>query len=127
MLKRMNPKGAPQPGTRYSQAVEAAAGMRWLYISGQIGLTPEGKVVEGAEAQLEQAWRNILACLKEGGMEPQDLVKITVLLTRKEDIPVSRTVRERMIPGIAPASTLIVVAGLASPDYLIEIEAIAAR
>ena len=127
MLNRMNPKGAPQPASKYSQAVEAAAGMRWLHISGQIGVTPEGKVVEGAEGQLEQAWRNILACLQEAGMEPKDLVKITVLLTRKEAIPLSRAVRDRMIPGVAPASTLMVLAGLASPDYLIEIEAIAAK
>lgn len=59
-------------------------------------------------------------------MGPQDLVKVTVLLTRAEDIPVAREIRQRMLQGAEPASTLMIVAGLASPQFLAEIEAIAA-
>lgn len=100
--------------------------MRWLHISGQVGVDPSGKVLEGAEAQIEQIWRNVLGCLKAAGMGPQDLVKVTVLLTRREDIAVSRDIRRRMLDGAEPASTLMIVSGLASPDLLAEIEAIAA-
>jgi len=77
-------------------------------------------------AQIEQIWRNILGCLAAAGMGPQDLVKVTVLLTRAEDIPVAREIRQRMLQGAEPASTLMIVAGLASPQFLAEIEAIAA-
>ncbi len=126
MLKRLHPDGVPKPGTPYSQMIEAAPGMRWLHISGQVGVTPEGKILDGAEAQIEQIWRNILACLKAANMGPQDLVKVTVLLTRSEDIAVSREVRLRMLDGAEPASTLMIVSGLANPALLAEIEAIAA-
>ncbi|MFN4089742.1 MAG: RidA family protein [Alphaproteobacteria bacterium] len=126
MLKRLNPEGVPKPGSPYSQAIEAGPGMRWLHISGQVGVDPSGKVLEGAEAQIEQIWRNVLGCLKAAGMGPQDLVKVTVLLTRREDIAVSRDIRRRMLDGAEPASTLMIVSGLASPDLLAEIEAIAA-
>lgn len=127
MLTRRNPEGAPAPGSRYSQSVEVPAGARWLHISGQIGVAPDGTVRKGAEAQIEQAWNNLLANLKAAGMGPEDLVKVTVFLTREEDIPVSRTIRQRALGDAAPASTLLVVAGLASPDYLFEVEAIAAK
>lgn len=126
MLKHLNPEGVPKPGSPYSQAVEAAPGMRWLHVSGQIGVAPDGTVLEGAAAQIEQIWRNILGCLQAAGMGPQDLVKVTVLLTRPEDIPISREIRQRMLQGAEPASTLMIVAGLASPQFLAEIEAIAA-
>ena len=126
MLKRTNPEGVPKPGTPYSQSIEAAPGMRWLHISGQVGVDASGKVLDGAEAQIEQIWKNLLGCLKAAGMGPHDLVKITVLLTRAEDIPVSRAIRQRMLQGAEPASTLMIVSGLASPNLLAEIEAIAA-
>lgn len=127
MLTFRNPDGAPAPASRYSQSVEIPAGARWLQISGQIGVRPDGSVCEGAEAQMEQAWSNLIANLRAAGMGPEDLVKVTVFLTRTEDIPVSRSVRERMLQGAAPASTLLVVAGLASPDFLFEVEGIAAK
>ena len=78
------------------------------------------------EAQLEQAFDNVFAVLREAGMDRDHLVKLTVLLTRKDDIGLYRTVRDRLLEGREVASTLLVVAGLASPDFLVEIEAVAA-
>jgi enamine deaminase RidA (YjgF/YER057c/UK114 family) len=128
MLKQLNPETAPKPvSPTYSQAVEGGPNLRWLHISGQVGVDRSGKVQQGAEAQLDQIWRNILAILDAAGMGPQDLVKVTTFLTRKEDIPLSRQVRQRHLGEVQPASTLLVVAGLASPDYLAEIEAVAAK
>lgn len=60
-------------------------------------------------------------------MSVQDLVKVNVILTRAGDVAASRGIRDRMLQGAQPASTLIVVAGLAAPDWLIEVEGIAAR
>jgi enamine deaminase RidA (YjgF/YER057c/UK114 family) len=125
MLKRHNPKAVAPPFSRYSHGVEAAAAARWLHISGQVGVTPEGKIAAGAEAQIEQAWRNVLGVLKAAGMGPRDLVKVTTFLINRADLPVARAVRDRMLQGAEPASTLLFVAGLASPDWLVEIEATA--
>ena len=59
-------------------------------------------------------------------MTRRDLVKTTAFLTVHADTALARKVRERMLEGATPASTLIFVTGLARPDFLIEIEAIAA-
>jgi 2-iminobutanoate/2-iminopropanoate deaminase len=126
MLKRNNPKAVAPPFARYSHGVEAPANARWLYISGQVGVTPEGKVAQGAEAQIEQAWRNVLSVLEAAGMGPRDLVKVTTFLIERADLPAARAIRERMLQDAAPASTLLFVAGLASPEWQVEIEAIAA-
>jgi enamine deaminase RidA (YjgF/YER057c/UK114 family) len=126
MLKQYIPKTVAPPFSRYSHGIEAPAGDRWLHVSGQVGVSPEGKVLDGAEAQIEQAWRNVLSVLEAAGMGPRDLVKVTTYLINRADLPTARAVRDRMLQGAEPASTLVFVAGLASPEWLVEIEAIAA-
>ncbi len=126
-MRHLNPETVAPPLSRYSHAVEVPEGVRTLHVSGQVGVAPDGKLAEGAEAQLEQAWRNLLAILAAAGMGQEHIVKVTAFLTPGVDIGTYRTVRDRMLGGAAPASTLLVVAGLASPAYLCEIEAIAAR
>ena len=126
MLKLHNPKTVAPPFSRYSLAVEAPAGARWLHISGQVGVRPDGTMVQGAEGQIEASWANVLAILENCGMTANNLVKVTVFLTRAEDTPLYRQVRDRMLKTAQPASTLLIVKGLASPDFLVEIEAVAA-
>jgi enamine deaminase RidA (YjgF/YER057c/UK114 family) len=126
MLKAHSPKAVAAPFSRYSHGVEAPASARWLHVSGQVGVAPDGTVRQGAEAQIEQAWRNLLAILESAGMGPPDLVKVTTFLTDRSHLQVSRQIRDRMLQGAEPASTLLIVDGLASAEWLVEIEAIAA-
>jgi enamine deaminase RidA (YjgF/YER057c/UK114 family) len=126
-MRQHNPKTVAPPLSRYSHAVEVPAGVRMLHVSGQVGVRPDGTLARGAEAQLEQAWRNLLAILEEAGMGVEHIVKVTAFLTPGVEMRAYRTVRDRILGGAAPASTLVVVAGLASDDYLCEIEAIAGR
>lgn len=126
MLKHHRPGGIAAPFSRYSHGVAAPHLSRWLHISGQVGVLPDGGMAEGAEAQMVQAWRNLFAVLHGAGMGRQDLVKVTSFLVRAEDVKLFREVRERMLSGAAPASTMLIVAGLAHTDWLVEIEAIAA-
>lgn len=126
MPKPHNPSTIAPAFSNYSLGIEAPAGARWLMVSGQVGVLPDGALVEGAEAQIETAWSNVLAVLASAGMGAGDLVKVTVYLTRSEDTGTYRAVRDRMLEGAQPASTLIVVKALASPDWLVEIEAVAA-
>ena len=127
MIRFLNPETAPQPVGSYSQLAEVPSGMTTYHISGQVGVDQSGKVQQGAEAQLDQIWRNLLAILQSQGMGPGNIVKINTFLTRKEDIPVSRQARQRALGDTRPASTLLVISALASPDYLAEIELIAAK
>ena len=127
MLQRFNPPNAPAPFSRYSQAVVAPEDYRWLYIAGQVGCDRDRNIAEGFERQAELAWNNLLGITTATGFAPEDLVKVTLLLTDAKDVPASRVIRDRMLGPVEPASTLMVVAGLASPALLFEVEGIAAR
>ena len=126
MLKHHNPMDVPPPTSLISQAIEVAPGARWLYLSGQIAVRPDGTVIEGVEAQMEDIWEKILRILESAGMGYENLVKIGIFLTREEDIVKFREVRERVLGGVKPASTLLIVKRLAFSELLVEIEAVAA-
>ncbi len=126
MAIRHNPTAVAPPFSAYSHAVEIASSARWLHVSGQVGVQPDGSVPAEPGAQMEQAWRNVLAVLNAAGMGPDDLVRVNAYLTRSEDTGLFREVRETLLDGAQPASTLIIVAGLAHPDWVVEIEAVAA-
>jgi len=125
----LNPPTVAKPFSRYSQAVAVPAGSRWLHISGQVGATPDGTILEGFEAQAKQCWANILAILAADGMGVEDLVKATIFVTRADadTVAASRRIRDDALKGAQPASTFLVIAALARPDLLIEIEAVAAK
>ena len=126
MLTRHRPDGIAPPFSRYLHGVEAPPGARWLHVSGQVGIDPAGKLAEGAEAQMELCWRNILTVLRSADMDAGNIVKVTAYLTRPQDTALYREVRDRMLDGAETASTLVIVSGLANPDWLVEIEAVAA-
>ena len=68
-----------------------------------------------------------MAILEEAGMSFADVVKLSVFLTRESDIAGYRAARDRMIGEARPCSTLVVIARLVSPEWLVEIEAVAAK
>lgn len=122
-----NPSTVAPPFGTYSHGIEVPAGARWLYASGQVGVMPDGTVADGIEAQSEWALRNLMAVLDAAGMEPRDLVRLNQYLTRAEDVGAFRAVRARFLGELRPASTLVMVGALASPDWLVEVEAVAAK
>lgn len=127
MLTRRNPKSVHAPASPYSHATDVPPGARWLFVSGQVGVKPDGTVVKGIEGQIDQAFRNVLAVLADGGMGPEDIVRLNAYLVRPGDIGTYREVRARHLRDLEPASTLVIVAALASPDWLVEVEAVAAK
>ena len=128
MPKTFNPPGVAPPASRYSHGAEVGSGARWLYISGQVGTAPDGTIRQGLKAQMEQVYANIGAVLEAAGMTKANLVKMTVFVTQPgpEALSVYRTMRDQWLEGHAPTATYLVVAGLAHPDFLVEIEAVAA-
>ena len=98
-----------------------------MHIAGQVGVAPDGTLAASPEGQIEQAWKNVIALIEAAGMTLQDVVKITTFLTGAQHLPALRQVRDRMLGGAEPASTLLIVAGLAQPQWIVEIEAIAAK
>jgi enamine deaminase RidA (YjgF/YER057c/UK114 family) len=123
---RHTPNSVAAPFGPYSHAVEVPEGSRLLYISGEVGVLPDGAVPEGIEAQAEACWRNIIAILADAGMGIGDLVKITTYLVRPEDVAAAGAARAKYFSDARPGSATIIVKALVRPEWLIEIEAIAA-
>lgn len=126
-MQLSNPGTIAPPLSNYSHAALVPEGYRWLHVSGQVGVGPDGTIVEGAQAQLERSWANLFAILDAEGFAAEDIVKVNTFLLPQVDVALSRRVRDKWLGGRAPASTLLVVAALANPAFLVEVELIAAR
>ena len=128
MLKRHNPATvAGAFGGGYSQALEVPPGARLLFTAGQVGVRPDGTTVESFSAQADQVWANIMALLAEAGMDGEDIVKITGYIVGEKNFPAYAAARKKALGGLRPASTAIIVPALATPEWLVEIEAVAAK
>jgi enamine deaminase RidA (YjgF/YER057c/UK114 family) len=127
MLKAHNPNtiAAPLVPT-YVNAMEAPAGSRWLYVSGQVGVDPAGKTVPDYEGQCRQIWTNIIELLKSADMTVNDIVKMTAFVVSGQSMPSYGKIRGEYLKGHKPASTMIAVPALLKPEFLIEVEVIAA-
>ena len=113
---------------KYSLGGEVPAGSRVLYVSGQVGLDGKGKLAATIEEQCDLAWKNIGQVLEAAGMAYRDIVKINAYITDPRYMPAYREARAKCIPDAPfPASTLVIVSGLAEPDMKVEVEVVAAK
>lgn len=126
MNKAVFTDDAPAPFSAYSQAVQIEAGSRLVHVSGQVGAAADGSLSGDEREQHEQCWRNILAILGAAGLGADDIVDVTGYLTSPAGVPIYRDVRDRMLDGARPASTVVIVAGLAGPQWKVEISVVAA-
>ncbi|MGH8696131.1 MAG: RidA family protein [Burkholderiales bacterium] len=126
-MKIHNPPTIADPIGTYSHGVEMPPNARWLYIAGQVGIRKDGSVPPTVEAQTEVAWQNIVAILAAAGMKVTDLVKITQFLVNLEDFPKYAATRAKFLAGHRPASTGLVIRSLVRPEWLVEVEAVAAK
>ncbi|MGQ0567756.1 MAG: RidA family protein [Gemmobacter sp.] len=129
-IRRWNPPGLHAPASRYSHAVLAEEAESWLHLAGQVGIRPDGTLAEGMAAQIEQCLANVDVGLRAGGMARSDVVKLTFYLTdgSAQAIAAYRTARDAWTgDATPPAATLLIVAGLASPALLAEVDCVAAR
>ena len=111
----------------YSDAVVAPANSRWLFTSGTPGLGLDGALPGDIAGQAELAWGHIVEMLKQADMSVADLVKVTHYLLRADDIAAYVKVRSRFLGDARPASMLLIVPELVRPEFLLEIEACAAK
>ena len=111
----------------YSDAVEAPANARWIFTSGTPGLALNGVLPQDITSQAELAWTHVITMLERADMTVHDLVKVTHYLVRAADIPAYVRIRSRFLGDARPASMLLTVSALARPEFLVEIEAYAAK
>jgi 2-iminobutanoate/2-iminopropanoate deaminase len=127
MKEFRNPQDVHAPVGAYSHQIEVKGNERLLVISGQVGMRQDGTVPEDPLEQLDIAFENIFRNLRAAGMDVRDLIKITYYLVGEIDTAKRREVVVSKLQGHQPCSTLLYVAGLASPVYKVEIEAWASR
>jgi len=127
MKEIRNPQNIHTPLGSYSHQIEVTGKERLLVLSGQVGMRQDGTVPEDPLEQIDVAFENIFRNLRAAGMEVSDLIKITYYLVGEIDTAKRREVVLSKLEGHQPCSTLLYVAGLASPIYKVEIDAWASR
>ena len=124
--RAMYPETIHPPIGAYAHAIEVPESAKTMFIAGQVGIDVDGNVPADFAAQADLAWRNLMAILEFNGMRMKDVVKITHSLTDAANLPAYNEVRSKYLGEERPASTLLIVAGLARPDLLVEVEMVAA-
>jgi enamine deaminase RidA (YjgF/YER057c/UK114 family) len=129
-IKRINPPELSAP-PGFSQVIEVKA-TRLVFIAGQTAIDRDGELVGKNDfaAQAAKVFDNLAAALAAVGCTAANLVKLTVFVREMDNLFAYREARNRFFatvtPPAAPAVTLVEVSKLYGPDFLIEIEAIAA-
>ena len=128
-VKIHNPPTLSKP-TGYSHIAEVNSG-KIVYIAGQIAVDKDGNVVGKGDfaKQVRQVFENLSAATKAAGGSMNDVIKLNYYISETIDrgqLPALREIRAGYLTSATPpASTLLFIKGLASADYLIEIEAVA--
>jgi enamine deaminase RidA (YjgF/YER057c/UK114 family) len=126
-LELINPAELPTPES-YTQVV-VATGTRLVFVAGQVADDAQGNLVGAGDlvTQANRAFANVGRCLAAAGARPEQVARITISVVghRPEYLPIISAARIAVFGDHRPADTLLGVATLAEPGYLIEVEAIA--
>ena len=123
----ISPKSMHKP-VGYSHAAKVDDG-KPVFIAGQVALDASGDLVGRGDfgAQTQQVFENLKRAVEAAGGGFSDIIKLNVYVVDVSRLPEYREVRDRFIdPQKPPASTAVQVAALFRPEFLIEVEAIAA-
>ena len=127
-ITRINPEGISKPFSNYSHVVTAEGAQKLVFCAGQVAADVDGKVLppDDFEAQAKMVMANLTKALAAGGAKISDVVKITIYTCSPHDVPKARGLLQTYFAGNPPGSTLCILRGLAHPNLLLEIDAIAA-
>jgi enamine deaminase RidA (YjgF/YER057c/UK114 family) len=123
---RHTPDSIRAPFANYSHGVEVPPGARLLVCSGQLGITPDDRIPEGAEAQTDLIFENIAEILASAQMDLSHIVRINAYVSHRDHLAGYMRARDRYVSEPPPASTLMIVSGFAREEFLVEIEVLAA-
>lgn len=126
MLKLQNPQSVHAPLGLYSHSVEVPAGSRLVFVSGQVGVAPDGSAGATIVEQADQVYANIVAILAARGIKPSAIIKLTTFIVDDSAAPDAiRNARRKYLGDHRPASTAVYVSRLVDPSWLVEVEAVA--
>jgi 2-iminobutanoate/2-iminopropanoate deaminase len=107
--------------------VSVPEGTELIFLSGQVGVRPDGFTPTTVEEQADQVFANIIALLKAHGLEATSIVKLTTFMVAGHDGDAVRAARLKHLGTHRPASTAVFVSRLVDPAWFVEVEAVAAR
>ena len=121
-VQYLNPPEMRQPVGWFTQVVKAG---NTLYVAGQTANDKNGNVVgiNDIEAQTRQVYENIMTAVQAVGGSSARVVRTRTYLTDSRFIPEYRVIPREFFPENPPANTMLIVQGLARPEYLIEVDA----
>ena len=121
-LERINPSTLDQP-SGYCHAIKDG---ETIYVSAQAGVDKNKKLSDTPAGQIEQTFKNLQSALVSAGSDMRHILKMTVWMTHREDIPSYREIRARFIPEeFGTTATLVLIGGFPNPTTRIEIDLIA--
>ena len=126
MFRTLTPTSIHPPFSAYSHGAAIETPARIVFCSGQLGIAADGVIPPDCEGQARLCFENIRAVLAEAQMSLANIVRINAYVTDRKHLPAYMEVRNALFADPLPASTLMVVAGFARPEFVVEIEAIAA-
>jgi 2-iminobutanoate/2-iminopropanoate deaminase len=127
-ITRTNPAGITKPFASYSHVVTAEGAMKLVFCAGQVAADENGNMLppDDFDAQARMVMKNLTNALAGAGAQISDVTKITIYICNRDHVPKARGVLQTYFADDPPGSTLVIVHGLAHPNFLLEIEAIAA-
>lgn len=126
MALPLNPVDIHPPFAPYSHGMVVPAGQKLVFCSGQLGIAADGTVPADCAGQARICFDSIAAILAEAGLGLEHVVRINAYVTGREHLAAYMGVRNGLFAEPFPASTLMIVSGFARPEFVVEIEAIAA-
>jgi enamine deaminase RidA (YjgF/YER057c/UK114 family) len=127
MKTTFNPPSVRRPFGAYNHGLLVPPGASLLVTSGQLGIGLDDAIPADVTAQAELCFQAIGAILSEAGMTYADVIRISGFVTRREDFQPYMAVRDRFTLDPKPVSTLIIVGGFTRAEFLVEVEATAAK
>jgi len=127
-ITRTNPKTISKPFSNYAHVVTVEGAKKLVFCAGQVAADMDGKVLppDDFAAQTKMVMKNLANALAAGGAKLSDVTKVTIYICNPHDVPKARGMLYDYFGKHPPASTLCILRGLANPNFLLEIEAIAA-
>jgi 2-iminobutanoate/2-iminopropanoate deaminase len=116
-----------EPSGHFSQAIAIEAKGRLVFLSGMTARRPDGTIagIGDIEAQTRQVCENLKSAIEAAGGTLDDICRVDVYVRNMEHFDKIHKVRREYFKQPAPASTMVEIAKMTSPEYLIEINAIA--
>ncbi len=127
-ITRTNPPGIAKPFSNYSHVVSVEGATKLVFCAGQVAADDQGNVLppDDFDAQARMVMQNLTTALAAAGAKLADVTKVTIYIVNPHDVAKARGILATYFGAYPPGSTLCILRGLANPNFLVEIEAIAA-